>query len=111
MTEEQLREIINNLVKKWLHAETLSNPEIDQLVAYIDFLEYKCNHNPEIDKLQAHLLAAAEVLQVFAQFHNITEEYENEYVQIRVPVSALHEARRLLGGAFRDLSNSEDIPV
>lgn len=61
--------------------------------------------------LQACLDAAAEVLQVFAQFHNITEEYENEYVQVRVPVSALHEARRLLGGAFRDLSNSEDIPV
>lgn len=117
MTEEQLREIIDKLVKKWLHAEALSNPEIDQLIAYIDFLEYKCAHPetiPEHEKLQSQLDAAAEVLQVFAQFHNdasVAARDGSDHVTIRVRVHAIREARRLLGGSFRDYSSLEDIPV
>ena len=64
--------------------------------------------------LQAQLDEAAEVLQVFAQFSDVASAVvraDDEYVTIRVPVHALRESRRLLGGSFRDYSNAEDIPT
>ncbi len=68
----------------------------------------------ELDKIQEQLNEAAEVLQVFAQFANdasVAARDGSDHVTIRVRVHAVREARRLLGGSFRDYSSLEDIPV
>lgn len=60
----------------------------------------------QIEGTQARLNEAAEVLQVFAQFATI-KAHDDEAITISVPVSALREARRLLGGAFHDYSSDK----
>ncbi len=59
----------------------------------------------------ARLYDAAKKLDaLFAEIERI-KAHDDETITICVPLSTCKEARRLLGGAFRDLSNSEDIPV
>ena len=70
----------------------------------------KCNLENRISHLEAQLQDCADVLNVFAQFAKI-KAHQHEYVTICVNIDTVQECKRLLGGAFRDLSLGEDIPV
>lgn len=88
---------------------------VRQCEAFLSTL-YDADYQKDVEneKLQAQLDAAAEVLQDFAQFANdpsVMARMDSDYVTIRVRAYSIKEARRLLGGSFRDYSSTEDIPV
>lgn len=70
----------------------------------------KRNLENKIFHLEEQLQECADVLNVFAQFANI-KAHQHEHVTIVVNIDTLRECKRLLGGAFRDLSLGADIPV
>ena len=64
----------------------------------------------KVGYLEEQLQECADILNALAQFANI-KAHEHEHVTIAININTIREAKRLLGGTFRDLTSGADIPV
>ncbi len=95
-------------VEDWTDADEITSDTLTAAMFKLVERAQKAELEPEY--LQGQLQECADVLNVFAQFANI-KAHEHEHVTISVSIDTLREAKRLLGGAFRDMTSGADIPV
>lgn len=56
MTEEELRQQVNEIIQRTRNQETVVYADFDMLVVYIDFLEYKqSRYEKSMDKIESEL--------------------------------------------------------
>lgn len=103
----QIGEPHMSTIEDWTAADEITEDTLTAVMFKLVERARKAELEP--DYLRDQLQECAEVLNVFAQFANINAR-EHEHVTISVNIDTLREAKRLLGGAFRDLSGA-DIPV